>query len=101
MEFHMADLFESVADAVPDREAIVCADKRVTHAELDERATRLAHALSKAGVRAGDHIGLYLYNGIEYIEGMLAAFKHQLPLRGRGAVLPLRQRGPRRHHPSS
>jgi acyl-CoA synthetase (AMP-forming)/AMP-acid ligase II len=75
MEFQLADLSESVADAVHEREAIVCAEKRVTHAELDERATRLAHALSRAGVRAGDHIGLYLYNGIEYIEGMLAAFK--------------------------
>ena len=72
MQFHLADLFESVADAVPDREAIVCADKRVTYAELDERATRLAHALSKAGVKQGGHIGLYLYNGVEYIEGMLA-----------------------------
>lgn len=75
MEFNLADLFESVADAVPDQEAVVCGDKRVTHAELDERATRLAHALSKAGVAQGDHIGLYLYNGIEYMEGMLAAFK--------------------------
>ena len=75
MEFNMADLFENVADAVPDREAIVCADKRLAFAELDERATRMAHALSKAGVKQGDHIGLYLYNGIEYMEGMLAAFK--------------------------
>lgn len=75
MEFNLADLFESVADAVPDREAIVCADKRATFAELDERATRLAHALSKAGVKQGDHLGLYLYNGVEYVEGMLAAFK--------------------------
>jgi acyl-CoA synthetase (AMP-forming)/AMP-acid ligase II len=75
MEFNLADLFEGVADAVPDREAIVCADQRVTHAELDDRATRLAHALSKAGVGQGDHIGLYLYNGIEYVEGMLAAYK--------------------------
>jgi acyl-CoA synthetase (AMP-forming)/AMP-acid ligase II len=75
MEFNMADLFESLADAVPDREAIVCADRRVTFAELDERTTRLAHALSKAGVKRGDHIGLYLYNGIEYMEASLAAFK--------------------------
>jgi acyl-CoA synthetase (AMP-forming)/AMP-acid ligase II len=75
MEFNLADLFESLADAVPDREAIVCADERVAFVELDERATRLAHALSKAGVKRGDHIGLYLYNGIEYMEGMLAAFK--------------------------
>jgi acyl-CoA synthetase (AMP-forming)/AMP-acid ligase II len=75
MEFHLADLFESLADAVPNREAIVCADRRVSFAELDQRTTRLAHALSKAGVKQGDHIGLYLYNGIEYMEGMLAAFK--------------------------
>jgi acyl-CoA synthetase (AMP-forming)/AMP-acid ligase II len=75
MEFNMADLFESLADAVPDREAIVCADRRLTFAELDERTTRLAHALSKAGVKQGDHIGLYLYNGIEYMEASLAAFK--------------------------
>ena len=34
MEFNMADLFESLADAVPVREAIVCADKRVSYAEL-------------------------------------------------------------------
>jgi len=75
MQFNLADLFESVADAVPDREAIVCGDERVTFAELDERATRLAHVLSKVGVEQGDHVGLYLYNGIEYVEGMLAAFK--------------------------
>jgi acyl-CoA synthetase (AMP-forming)/AMP-acid ligase II len=75
MEFNLADLLEAVADAVPDREAIVCAGQRVTHGELDERATRLAHALSKAGVRPGDHVGLYLYNGIEYVEGMVAAYK--------------------------
>ena len=54
MEFQLADLSESVADAVPDREAIVCAEKRVTHAELDERATRLAHALSRAGMGIHD-----------------------------------------------
>jgi 3-oxocholest-4-en-26-oate---CoA ligase len=75
MEFQMADLFESVADAIPDREAIVCGDKRLTFSQLDERTTRLAHALSKAGVKQGDHVGLYLYNGIEYMEGMLAAYK--------------------------
>jgi 3-oxocholest-4-en-26-oate---CoA ligase len=75
MEFNLADLFESVADAVPNREAIACAGKHLTYAELDERATRLAHALAKAGVKRGDHVGLYLYNGNEYVEGMLAAYK--------------------------
>jgi 3-oxocholest-4-en-26-oate---CoA ligase len=75
MQFQMADIFESVADAIPDREAMVCGDRRLTYAELDDRTTRLAHALSKAGVKQGDHVGLYLHNSIEYMEGLLAAFK--------------------------
>lgn len=75
MEFNLADMFESVADALPDREAIVCGDRRLTYAQLDERATRLANSLLARGIGEGDHIGLYLYNGTEYLEGTLAAFK--------------------------
>ena len=75
MEFNLADLFECVVDAVPEREALICEDTRLTYAELDKRANRLAHALTKADVKEGDHIGLYQYNGIEYMEGVLAAFK--------------------------
>ena len=75
MEFNLADLFESVADAVGDREAIVCGDQRLTYAQLDERANRLAHHLLASGIGPGDHIGLYLYNGTEYVEAMLACAK--------------------------
>ena len=75
MEWNLADLFEAVADAVPEREALVCGDVRLSYAELDERATRLANALADRGVGAEDHVGLWLYNGNEYLEGMLAAFK--------------------------
>ena len=75
MHFNLADLFESVADAIPDREAIVCGDRRLTYAELDRRSTQLAHWLAANGVGKGDHIGLYLHNGTEYMEGVLAAFK--------------------------
>ena len=73
--FNVADLFELVVDAVPDREAFVCGDRRLTFAQLDERANRLASWLASQGVSDGDHVGLYLYNSTEYIEGMLAAFK--------------------------
>jgi acyl-CoA synthetase (AMP-forming)/AMP-acid ligase II len=75
MQFNLADLFESVADACPDRPAIVCDQRRLTFAELDERANRLAHYWRSQGFGAGDHIGLQLRNGSEYVEGMLAAFK--------------------------
>lgn len=73
--FNLADLFELVADAVGDREAVVTERRRITYAQLDERSNRLAHVLSTAGVRPGQHVGLQLLNGTEYLEGMLAAFK--------------------------
>jgi acyl-CoA synthetase (AMP-forming)/AMP-acid ligase II len=75
MEFNLADLWEAVVDAVPDREALVCGPRRLSFAGLDERANRLAHVLAGRGIGAGDHVALYLYNGTEYLEGMLAAFK--------------------------
>jgi acyl-CoA synthetase (AMP-forming)/AMP-acid ligase II len=75
MEFNLADLFEGVADAVPDRGALVCGDRRLTFVQLEERANRLAHYLHAKGIGKGDHVGLYLHNSTEYVEGMLAAFK--------------------------
>jgi 3-oxocholest-4-en-26-oate---CoA ligase len=75
MHYNLADLWEAVADAVPAREALVCGDRRLTYAQTDERANRLAHHLAASGVGPGDHVALLLYNGTEYLEAMLAAFK--------------------------
>jgi len=83
-------LLERVADTVPDHLALVCGPRRLTYADLDARANRLAHVLQAHGVGPGDHVALYLYNSTEYLEGMLAAFKdprgpdqRELPLRRR------------------
>jgi 3-oxocholest-4-en-26-oate---CoA ligase len=75
MQFNLADLWEKVVDTVPEHEALVCGDLRLTYAEVDERANRLGHHLAAQGIGPGDHVALYLYNGVEYLEGMLAAFK--------------------------
>jgi acyl-CoA synthetase (AMP-forming)/AMP-acid ligase II len=75
MQWNLADLFESLVDAVPERTALVAGEQRARFIDLEARANRLAHALAARGVRAGDHVGLYLYNGREYLEAMLAAFK--------------------------
>jgi 3-oxocholest-4-en-26-oate---CoA ligase len=75
MEYNLADLWEKVADTVPDREALVCADRRLTYTDAEDRINRLAHSLAERGVGPGDHIALYLMNGTEYLEGMFAAFK--------------------------
>jgi acyl-CoA synthetase (AMP-forming)/AMP-acid ligase II len=73
--FNLSELFESVATAVPERCAVASPGRTLTYRHLDERATRLANHLRSAGIGAGDHVGLYLLNGTEYIEGMLASFK--------------------------
>ncbi|MGI5419730.1 acyl-CoA synthetase [Actinomadura luteofluorescens] len=75
MEFNHADLFEGVADAIGDRLALVCGDRRLTYAELDEHANRLAHHLADAGVGPGQHVAVQLYNGVEYAAALLAALK--------------------------
>jgi acyl-CoA synthetase (AMP-forming)/AMP-acid ligase II len=72
---NLADLFEAAVDHCADREAVVVGDRRLTYAQLDERANRLAHHLAGLGVGPNDFVGLQLVNGTEYLEGMLAAFK--------------------------
>ncbi|MEP1470359.1 MAG: acyl-CoA synthetase [Halieaceae bacterium] len=73
--FNIADMFEMVADKVPSRDALVCGEQRASFADLEARSNRMAHYLSERGVKAGDHVGLYLYNCNEYLEGMMACFK--------------------------
>ncbi len=75
MEFNVADLFEAAVDKAPDREIIVCGDRRATFRELDERANQVAHYYLSLGLGKGDHIGIYAYNSIEWVEAMLGAYK--------------------------
>lgn len=75
MAFNVADLFEHAVDAVPDRTAVICGDRRVTYRELDERSDRLAHHLAAAGIGRGDHVGIYSRNSIEALETMIATYK--------------------------
>jgi acyl-CoA synthetase (AMP-forming)/AMP-acid ligase II len=75
VSFNLADLFEAVVDADPDREVVVTDERRLTYRELDDRANRLANYLAEAGVGPDDPVGLQMVNGTEYLEAMLAAFK--------------------------
>ncbi|WP_214321056.1 acyl-CoA synthetase [Nonomuraea sediminis] len=75
MEFNHADLFEGLAEAIGDRVAVVCGAERRTYAELDAEANRVAHHLESLGVGPGGHVGIQLYNGIEYLATHLAALK--------------------------
>ncbi|GAB2837644.1 acyl-CoA synthetase [Actinocorallia aurea] len=73
--FNLADLFEIVADAVPDNLALVAGDSRLTYRELDARANRAAAALAAGGVGPGDRVAILSYNRAEWLEAQIAAFK--------------------------
>ncbi|MEU5877172.1 acyl-CoA synthetase [Spirillospora sp. NPDC047279] len=73
--YNLADLLEILAEAGPDRPALVAGDERRTYKELNERASRVGHHLAAAGVQAGEHVAILAYNRAEWIESMLGIFK--------------------------
>ena len=91
MDFNLAEIHEAIARAVPERECLVFRDRRLSWAEVTDRSRRLAnhflaHGLQLRRERAGlhgwesgqDHLAVYLHNGNEYLETMLAAFKARI-----------------------
>jgi 3-oxocholest-4-en-26-oate---CoA ligase len=75
MEMHFATVWEAIAEAIPEHPALVHGDLTRTWAEYDARASRLAAAFHAAGIGHNAKVGMYLYNGPEYLETQYAAFK--------------------------
>src|SRR6478736_8106855 len=86
--FNLSTVFSTVAATVPDQVVLVWRDRRVTYAEMDARASGLAHLLVErglgshvergelAGHESGqDHLGIYLHNGNEYLEAMVGSYR--------------------------
>jgi acyl-CoA synthetase (AMP-forming)/AMP-acid ligase II len=87
-EFNLSKVFATVAAAVPDQEALVWRDRRLTYGVMDARIDGISrflagHGLGRhqdraelAGHEIGqDTVGLYLRNGNEYPEAMIAAYR--------------------------
>ena len=79
MRENIASLLEAItdlmADADPQRTALVHGERSVTWEEFDDRAARLAGYLAAAGVGPGERVGIALYNSPEYLETLYAALK--------------------------
>ncbi len=72
---NFADLWEHIADAVPDEPATVHGSRRRTWRELDDRSSRLARVLRDHGLGPGSKVACYLHNSDAYIEALFATFK--------------------------
>ncbi|HME49511.1 acyl-CoA synthetase [Mycobacterium sp.] len=87
-EFTVAAVANAVAAAIPDRELIAQGDRRYTYAQIVDRSSRLASYLHSRGLgchtersslsgheTGQDLVGLYAYNGNEFVESLLGAFR--------------------------
>ena len=87
VEFTVPAVTAAVAAAIPNRELIIQGDRRFTYAEVMDRSRRLSAYLHSRGLgchtersaldghQVGqDLVGLYAYNGNEFVESLLGAF---------------------------
>ncbi|MEM9517328.1 MAG: AMP-binding protein [Actinomycetota bacterium] len=74
--WNLADVWESIAAAIPDALAQQQGGRTMTWHEFNARADGVAATLLAAdGVAEQDKVAQYLYNSPEYLESMFAAFK--------------------------
>ncbi|MER5967911.1 amino acid adenylation domain-containing protein [Streptomyces sp. NPDC002057] len=67
--------FEAQVRRTPESVALVCEDRELTYAELDEAADRLARLLRSRGVAAEDVVGVALPRSPELVVALLAVMK--------------------------
>ena len=75
MNLDFASVWEMVSDLVPENDALICGEDIVSWKEYDDRASKIASALSEAGLGANSKAGLYLNNSNEYLIAQYAIFK--------------------------
>jgi fatty-acyl-CoA synthase len=73
--WNFADVWEVVAEKLPDELAQIHGDRRLTWKEMDRRADGIAKWLLDLGVQRQDKVAHYLYNGTEYLESLFGILK--------------------------
>ncbi|MFD3591009.1 amino acid adenylation domain-containing protein, partial [Streptomyces sp. NPDC058683] len=73
----LLQLVEEWVERTPEAPAVVCGNERVTYAELDERATRLARELTARGVGVGADavVAVVLERSVDLVVALLAVWK--------------------------
>ncbi|MGA1157403.1 MAG: AMP-binding protein [Ilumatobacteraceae bacterium] len=75
LDENWATLWEALADAQPDHTAVVIGEQHMTWRSLDDRASRLADYLDRAGIGHDAKVAQLMFNCPEYLESAYAAFK--------------------------
>ena len=75
MNLDFASVWETIADIVPENDALICGDEVVSWKDYDLESSKIATALCNAGLSANSKAGLYLNNSNEYLIAQNAIFK--------------------------
>lgn len=73
--WNFADVFEQIAEVIPEATAQRQGDRTSTWSQFDRRADGIGRALLDAGLVEQDKVVQYLHNGPEYLESVFGAFK--------------------------
>lgn len=73
--WNLADIFEVVAQEIPDSAALIQGARVLTWAQLDRRANAIANYLNSHGLKRQENVTQYLHNCPEYIESLLGCLK--------------------------
>ena len=79
----LIELFDAQVAATPDADAVFSGDQRLSYAELQARANRLASALQQRGVGADVRVGVCFHRSSALVVSVLAVLK------AGGAYVPL------------
>ena len=71
----MHELFERQAETNPQNTALICAGKRMTYAQVEQRANQIARHLRSRGVKRGDCVALLLPRSLEVCVALLGILK--------------------------
>lgn len=69
------NFLENSAQHFPAKTALICGGQRLSYAQLDQQANRLANALQAGGFGRGDRLVIYLPNSVEAVLGIFATLK--------------------------
>ena len=67
--------FEDQVARTPDAIAVICASQRLSYAELNTQANRLAHYLRSQGIREGSRVGICMERSTDMMVALLGAIK--------------------------
>ena len=69
------DFLRDSADRFPDKVALVCDERQLTYAQIEEQTNRVGNGLLSLGVDRGDRVAVWLPNSVEAVIAIFGILK--------------------------